>query len=80
MLPTAPPENLFLVAGPDGSLDFNSTITEVHNNICWRHVVKPFPTFCMQVKRTFSAMYPADPFLPRVPDPEDVIVEGVENS
>ena len=36
--------------------------------------------FAIQAKKVFHSMFPEEEFLPRVPDPEDVITEDMDDS
>ena len=39
-----------------------------------------FIFFCIQAKSIFSKLYPEDEFLPRAPDPEEIIIGDVDEN
>lgn len=76
------PKNVYLTSGPDLDIDFEFAVKQVRleKGIKWYRVI------CMddchismlsflQAKEIFFKMYPNEEFLPRAPDPEELVLD-----
>lgn len=69
------PNNVFVCPGADLDLDYDLSVKKVNTFI----VSTIFLYFVLQAKEIFHSIYTDCEFLPRAPDPEEIII-GEENT